>query len=304
MITTMNDPILKDYPYDASSYLKYPWPNSGPLSAAIQWLLLTLTLSKRICLYTYIFNMLQTNVGNAYKGALSILLNILFHPSIIDCYRHLQGGYILQMTKIILEYLGSIWKLAQQLDMILQLILITKKTITNKMKEVLELWIIATPKEEMKVIRQLLNQSTNLKILPYSLQMTFNALSVVDMTTSLISAQIINARNVEDKIQDTTRSSVFSKKIDHTQNSLLLKDKPIEPAMTFLSYFPTNPSPPLLLASLPPDEGSWHIFLPRPKKTDKLTPILEEIIRTTYYSEENSLPPDKSTIQSLLLVIL
>jgi len=56
-----------------------------------------------------------------------------------------------------LEHLGSIWKLARQLDMILQLILTTKKTITNEMKEVLELWIIATPKEEMKVIRQLLN---------------------------------------------------------------------------------------------------------------------------------------------------
>jgi len=41
--------------------------------------------------------------------------------------------------------------------MILQLILTTKKTITNEMKEVLELWIIATPKEEMKVIRQILN---------------------------------------------------------------------------------------------------------------------------------------------------
>jgi len=256
MMTTMDNPILKDYPYDTSSYLKYPWPNSEPLSAAIQWLLPTLILSKRICLYTYIFSMQQTNVRNAYKGALSILLNIPFHPSIVNCYRHLQGGYILQMTKIMLEHLGSIRKLARQLNMILQLILTTKKTITNEMKEVLELWIIATPKEEMKVIRQLLNQSTNLETLPYSSQMTFNALSVVDMTTSLISAQIINARNVDNKIQNTTRSSVFSRKIDHTQNLLLLKDKPIEPAMTFLSSFPTNPSPPLLLASLPPDEGS------------------------------------------------
>jgi len=96
--------------------------------------------------------MQQTNIGNVYKGALSILLNIPFHPSIVDCYKHLQGGYILQMTKIVLEHLGSIQKLAQQLDMILQLILTTKKTITNEMKEVLELWIIATPKEEMKVI--------------------------------------------------------------------------------------------------------------------------------------------------------
>jgi len=139
MMTTMDDPILKDYPYDALSYLKYPWPNSGPLSAAIQWFLPTSTLSKRICLYTYIFNTQQTNVGNAYKGALSIILNIPFHPSIVDCYRHLQGGYILQMTKIALEHLGSIWKLAWQLDMILQLILMTKKTITNEMKEVLEL---------------------------------------------------------------------------------------------------------------------------------------------------------------------
>jgi len=43
--------------------------------------------------------------------------------------------------------------------------------------------------------------------------------------------------------------------------------------------------------------------LPRPKKTDKLTPILEEIVRTMYYSEEDSLPPDKSTIQLLLLVV-
>jgi len=132
--------------------------------------------------------------------------------------------------------------------------------------------------------------------------MTFNALSVVDMTTSLISAQITNARNVDNKIQDTMRSSVFSKKIDHTQNSLLLKDKPIESAMTFLSSFPMNPSLPLLLVSLPSDEDSWHVFLPRPKKTDKLAPILEEIVRTTYYSEEDSLLPDRSTIQSPLLV--
>jgi len=128
--------------------------------------------------------------------------------------------------------------------------------------------------------------------------MTFNALSVVDMTTFLISAQIINARNVDNKIQDTMRSSVFSKKIDYTQNSPLLKNKPIEPTMTFLSSFPMNPSSPLLLASLPPDEDSWHVFLPRSKKTDKLAPILEEIIRTMYYSEEDSPPPDKSTIQS------
>ena len=61
--------------------------------------------------------------------------------------------------------------------------------------EVLELWNIITPKEEMKVIRQILNQLTNLETLPYSSQMTFNALSVVDMTTSLISAQIINVIN-------------------------------------------------------------------------------------------------------------
>jgi len=207
------------------------------------------------------------------------------------------------MTKIALEHLGSIWKLSQQLDMILQLILTTKKTITNKMKEVLELWIIATPKEEMKIIRQLLNQSTNLKALPHLLQMTFNALSVVDMTTFLISAQIINARNVDDKIQNTTRSSVFSKKIDHTQNSPLLKDKPIEPAMTFLSSFPMNLSPPLLLASLPSDKDSWHVFSPRPKKTNKLAPILEEIVRTMSYSEEDSPLPNKSTIQSPHLII-
>jgi len=246
--------------------------------------------------------MQQTNVGNVYKGALSILLNIPFHPFIVNCYRHLQGGYILQMTKIMLEHLGSIRKLARQLDMILQLILMTKKTITNEIKKVLELWIIATPKEEMKVIRQILNQSTNLKTPLHSSQMTFNALSVVDMTTSLISAQILNARNVDNKIQDTTRSSVYSRKIDHTQNLLLLKDKPTEPTMTFLLSFPTNPSPPLLLASLPPDEDSWYVFSPRPKKTDKLAPILEEIVRTTYYSEEDSPLPDKSTIQSPLLV--
>jgi len=98
------------------------------------------------------------------------------------------------------------------------------------------------------------------------------------------------------------RSFVFSRNIDHTQNSLLLKNKPTEPAMTFQSSFPTNPSPPLLLASLPPDKDSWHIFSPRPKKTNKLAPILEEIIRTTYYLEENSPPPDKSTIQLPLLV--
>jgi len=112
--------------------------------------------------------MQQTNVRNVYKGALSILLNIPFHPFIVNCYRHLQGGYILKMTKIMLEHLGSIRKLAQQLDMILQLILMTKKTITNEIKEVLELWIIATPKEEMKVMRQILNQSTNLKTPPHS----------------------------------------------------------------------------------------------------------------------------------------
>jgi len=61
------------------------------------------------------------------------------------------------MTKIVLEHLGSIQKLTWQLDMILQLILMTKKTITNEMKKVLELWIITTSKEEMKVIRQILN---------------------------------------------------------------------------------------------------------------------------------------------------
>jgi len=132
--------------------------------------------------------------------------------------------------------------------------------------------------------------------------MTFNTLSVVDMTTSLISAQITNARNVDDKIQDTMRSSVFSKKINHTQNLLLLKDKPIKPAMTFLSSFPMNPSPPLLLALLPSDKDSWHIFSPRPKKADKLAPILEEIVRTTYYSEEDFPLPDRSTIQSPFLV--
>ena len=303
MVTTTNGPILKDYPYNASSYLKYPWSNSGPLSAAIQWLLLTSTLSKGICLYTYIFNTQQTSIGNTYRGALSILLNVPFHLSIVNCYRHLQGGYILQMTKIMLEHLGSIWKLAWQLDIILQLILTTKETITNKIKEVLELWITATSKKEMKVIRQLLNQLTNLEKLPHLSQMIFNALSMVDMTTSLISAQITNARNVDNKTQDIMRSFAFSKKTNLDQNSLSLKDKQIKPAITFLSFFPMNPSLPLLLASLPPDEDSWHVFSPRPKKTDKLTPILEEIVRTTYYSEMDSPLPDKSTTQPLLLVV-
>ena len=99
------------------------------------------------------------------------------------------------------------------------------------------------------------------------------------------------------------RSSIFSKKIDHDQNLLLLKDKPIKPTMTFLSSFPMNLSLLLLLASLPPDKDSWHIFLPRPKKTNKLAFILEEIIRTMYYSEINSQLPDKFTIQPPLLVI-
>jgi len=67
----INDPILKNYPYNASSYLKYPWPNSGPLLATIQWLLPTLTLSRKIYLFTYIFNTQQTNIGNAYKGGIS-----------------------------------------------------------------------------------------------------------------------------------------------------------------------------------------------------------------------------------------
>jgi len=44
--------------------------------------------------------------------------------------------------------------------------------------------------------------------------------------------------------------------------------------------------------------------LPRPKKIDKLAPILEEIVKTTYYLEEDSPLPDKSTIQSPLLVAM
>ena len=222
--------------------------------------------------------MRQISVGSAYKEALNILLSIPFSPSIVDCYKQLLEEYTLKITKIALEYYRMLRKLARQLDLILQLMLTTKEMVTNEMKDVLDLWIVAIPREEILMIRQLMTGSIHDPMPTPSSTTPLNALSVVDVTISSINAQIINVEGVDEGIQGTMRNSASYKKDGPDQNLSLPKGKRREPASTFLISFPTNPCRPLLLVSPQGNEGTWKIFSPRPKLLPNLVPILEELV--------------------------
>ena len=286
--TTMANKILKNYSYNASAYLMFLWPSSGPLLSVIQLLLPISISSRKIFLYTYIFSTWQINVGSNYKGALNTLLSIPFSPSIVNCCEQLLEEYTLKMTQIALERLGFIRRLAQQLDLILQLVLTTRKTVTNEMKDVLDLWITATPREEMLIIQQFMTNSMYDPALIPSSTTQLSALSVVDVTISWINAQTINVKNADDEIWGITKSSAFCKNNGLNQGSRSPRDKRPELATISLTSFPMNPCPRLLVVSPREDEDDWQIFSPRPKTLYNFTPTLEGIIEPTFYSGEDS----------------
>jgi len=85
------------------------------------------------------------------------------------------------------------------------------------MKGILDNWKLATSQQELDKIWIILVEIQNfetLEIEPSSLQMTYNALSVVNMIISLINALTTFAKSITEETQITMRNSTSSNNND------------------------------------------------------------------------------------------
>ena len=81
-------PLIKLPPYNNSRYLTIPWPSCGPLSLGIQWLLLILTSSGRIGLFTFISNTQPINNSfNSKQSQESQRVSTPYNPSTPPIHR-------------------------------------------------------------------------------------------------------------------------------------------------------------------------------------------------------------------------
>jgi len=148
------------------------------------------------------------------------------------------------------------------------------------MMNLLDAWKLATPQKELDEICMILVEIQNyetLEMLPPSLQTTHNALSVVDVTISLINALIMSAKDVIEETLVITKSSASSNHDDPNLDSLLLNNKPNEQESITQVYSETNHFPLSSLVSLQPDDDSWNIFSPRPQRIN-IVPLLKNAI--------------------------
>jgi len=112
---------------------------------------------------------------------------------------------------------------------------------------------------------------------PPSLQMTHNALSVVDVTISSTNALIMSAKDVIEETLVITKSSASFNHDNLNHDSLWRNDKPNEPESTMQISFETNHFPLSSLVLLQPEDDSWNIFSPRPQRIN-VVPLLENAI--------------------------
>ena len=130
--------LMKLFPYNDSRYLTISWPSCGPLSLGIQWLLLISTFLGRTGLFTYISN--TQLISNSFHSKTISWISTSFHPlqSINISYTLPQEEYNTHQTQ-------AIRTLTYQLDLTLEILLMTCKKPTLAMMNLLDAWKLATP---------------------------------------------------------------------------------------------------------------------------------------------------------------
>jgi len=113
------------------------------------------------------------------------------------------------------------------------------------------------------ILMEIENYET-LGVHPPSLQITHNALSVVNVTISLTNVLIMSAKDVIEETLVTTKSSASSNHNDLNHNSLWQNNKPNKPELIIQTYSKISHFPLSSLVLLQPEDDSWNIFLLRP----------------------------------------
>jgi len=131
--------------YNDLCYLTIPWPSCRPLSLEIQWLLPILTFSERIGLFTFISNTQLINSFFNSKTISRILKSFYFLQSI-------NTSYTLPYEKYNTHQIQIIRTLAYQLDLTLEIVLMTHKKVTPAMTKLLDNWKLAIPQKELDKI--------------------------------------------------------------------------------------------------------------------------------------------------------
>ena len=124
------------------------------------------------------------------------------------------------------------------------------------MTKLLNNWKLAIPQKELDeiwMIHMEIKNHETLGVCPLLLQMTHNALFVVNVTISSINALIMSAKDVIKEILVTTKSSVSSNYDKHNEPGSIIQ------TCSEMSHFSLSS-----LVSLQPEDDSWNIFSPRP----------------------------------------
>jgi len=154
--------------------------------------------------------MQQINAFTNFKAISKISISFQSLKSINNSYVPLQEKYSPNQIQ-------TIRTLIYQLDLILETLLIIYKKIIQEMKGILDNWKLATSQQELDKIWIILVEIQNfetLEIEPSSLQITYNALSVVNMIISLINALTTFAKSITEETQITMRNSTSSNNND------------------------------------------------------------------------------------------
>jgi len=152
------------------------------------------------------------------------------------------------------------------------------------MTKLLNDWKLATPQKELDEIWMILMEIENYETLgmrPPSLQITHNALSVVDVTISSTNALIISTKDVIEETLVITKSSASSNHNDLNHDSPWQSDKPNELELITQISSEMNHFPLSSLVSLQPEDDSWNIFSPRPQRIN-VVPLLEDAINKSF----------------------
>jgi len=156
----------------------------------------------------------------------------------------------------------------------------THKKVTPAMMNLLDAWKLAMPQKELDEIWMILVEIQNYETLgihPSLLQITHNALSVVDVTISSTNVLIMSAKDVIEETLVITKSSASSNHNNPNHNSLWQNDKLNEPELIIQTCSNMNHFPLLSLVSLQPDDDSWNIFSLRPQRINVVL-LLENAI--------------------------
>ena len=273
MSLTNRSLLIKLLLYNNLRYLTIPWPSCGPLSLGIQWLLPISTSSKRIRLFIFISN--TQPINNSFNSKTISRISKSFHS-----LQSINISYTLPHEKYNTYQTQTIRTLAYQLDLTLETVLTAHKKVTPAIMKLLDNWKLAIPQKELDKIWIILIEIKNYEILgmcPLSLQITHNALSIVNVTISLTNVLIMSAKDVIEETLVITESSASSNHNDPNHNLLWQNNKLSEPELIIQICSAINHFPLSSLVSLQPDNNSWNIFSLRPQKIN-VVPFLENAI--------------------------